>query len=131
MYAVTDTMATTEIRSSATRIASSWRELERMKTYQVPIALGGAIGVLAGVVTYGLAVIQRAAFVPSATAVFLGVFGIMALIGYMVSKAHMRNGAIVAGVAGLGLLLLASGVAGLLTGLLVIAGAAWGFIRSF
>lgn len=124
-------MATTQMRSSASRIASSWRELERMKTYQVPIALGGAVAVLAGVVTYGLAVATRAELVPSATAMFLVVFGIMALIGYMVSKAHVRNGAIVAGVAGLALLLLASGVAGLLTGLLVIAGAAWGFIRSF
>lgn len=124
-------MATTEIRSSASRIASSWRELERMKTYQVPIALGGAVAVLAGVVTYGLAVIQRANFVPSASAVFLVVFGVLALIGYMVSKAHVRNGAIVAGVGGLALIRMASGVAGLLTGLLVMAGAAWGFIRSF
>lgn len=124
-------MATTEIRSSASRVASSWHELERMKTYQVPIALGGAVAVLAGVVTYGLAVVQRADFVPSASALFLVAFGVLALIGYMVSKAHMRNGAIVAGVGGIALMLLAGGVAGLVTGLLVIAGAAWGFIRSF
>ncbi len=123
-------MATSEVRSGASRLASSWRTLERMQTHQVPIALGGALAVLAGVVTYALAVIGRLALVPSAAAVFLVVFGALALLGYVVSKAHARNGALVAGVAGLALLFIVGDAAGVVLGLIVLVGAAWGVLRS-
>ncbi len=101
-----------------------------MQTHQVPIALGGALAVLAGVVTYVLAVIGRLAFVPSAAAVFLVIFGALALLGYAVSKTHTRNGALVAGVAGLALLFVVRDAAGVVLGLVVLAGAVWGVLRS-
>ena len=50
-------MAATEIRSWPARAASSWRALERMPAYQVPIVLGGALAALVGVVALGVAVV--------------------------------------------------------------------------
>src|SRR5213593_1989917 len=97
-------MAATEIRSWPARAASSWRALERMPAYQVPIVLGGALAALVGAV---------------------------ALIGYKVTRANLRNGAVVAGIAGTALIVVAGGMVGLLAGLLVFAGALWGLLKSF
>ena len=80
-------MAATEIRSWPARAASSWRALERMPAYQVPIVLGGALAALVG--------------------------------------------AVVAGIAGTALIVVAGGMVGLLAGLLVFAGALWGLLKSF
>src|SRR2546425_947788 len=52
-------MAATEIRSWPARAASSWRALERMPAYQVPIVLGGALAALVGVVALGVAVVAE------------------------------------------------------------------------
>jgi len=92
-------MATTRMRSWPARAASSWRELERMQAYQVPIVLGGAIAALVGVVAYGLDVVERAALVvPSAREIFLVVFGLLGVIGYRVAHGNARNGVIVAAI---------------------------------
>ena len=123
-------MATTT-QTWSERAASKWRVLERMPVYRVPIVFGGALAVLVGVVGLGLDLVQERLFgVSWARAVFLVAFGALALVGYGVSKANMRNGAIVAGIAGLALIAVAGGTAGLLTGLLVLAGALWGFVKS-
>src|SRR6266571_3153578 len=115
-------MATTT-QTWSERAASKWRVLERMPVYQVPIVFGGALAALVGVVGLGLDLVQERLFgVTWARAV--------ALVGYGVSKANMRNGAIVAGIAGLALIAVAGGTTGLLTGLLVLAGALWGFVKS-
>jgi len=124
-------MATTRMRSWPARAASSWRELERMQAYQVPIVLGGALAALVGVVAYGLDVVERAALVvPSAREIFLVGFGLLGVIGYRVAYGNARNGVIVAAIAGLALMAVAGGAAGLLTGLLVLAGAVWGLVKS-
>jgi hypothetical protein len=110
-------------------MASSWRSLERMEAYQVPIILGGILAAIAGVATYVLSIGRRAGFAPGTEAVFLIVLGVLGVIAYAVSKTNVRNGVIVAGVSGLGLIVLGGG-AGLWTGLVVLAGAILGFARS-
>lgn len=124
-------MGTSETGSISGRVTSSWRELGRMHTYQVPMVLGGAIAVLAGFVTYVVRALSEgsAATVPLG-AVYLVVFGALAIVGYAISRMSVKNGAVVAGIAGLALLLLAGGAAGLLTGLLVIVAAVWGIAKA-
>ncbi len=125
-------MATTQARTWPARAASSWRELEHMQAYQVPIVLGGALAALVGVAAYSLDVVERAALVvPSAREVFLVLFGVLGLIAYRVAHGNARNGVIVAAIAGLGLMAVAGGAVGLLMGLLVLVGAVWGLVKSF
>src|SRR5206468_10010378 len=91
-------MAATEIRSWPARAASSWRALERMPAYQVPIVLGGALAALVGVVALGVAVVaERALGVSRVRALLLVAFVGLALLGYKVTGAELRNGAAVAG----------------------------------
>src|SRR2546427_9870166 len=107
-------MAATEIRSWPARAASSWRALERMPAYQVPIVLGGALAALVGVVALGVAVVaERVLGISWVRALLLIAFGALALIGYKVTRANLRNGAVVAGIAGVALILVAGGAAGL------------------
>src|SRR3989441_1967560 len=106
-------MATTEVRSWPARAASSWRALERMPAYQVPIVLGGALAALAGVVALGGAVVaERVLGISWVRALLLIAFGALALIGYKVTRANLRNGAVVAGIAGVALIAVAGGAAG-------------------
>ena len=101
-------MAATEIRSWPARAASSWRALERMPAYQVPIVLGGALAALVGVVALGFAVVaERVLGISWVRALLLIAFGALALI------------------------VVAGGTAGLVTGLLVLVGASWGLLKSF
>lgn len=125
-------MAATEIRSWPARAASSWRALERMQAYQVPIVLGGAFASLVGLVAFGPALVDEHVLgISWIRATLLVLFGATGVIGYKVSQGNARNGAIVAAIAGLALMLMAGGTVGLLTGLLVFAGALWGFLKSF
>lgn len=113
------------------RVTDSWRELGRMHASQILVVLGSAVAVLAGIVVYLVrAVSEGSLAVVSFEALWLFVFGLLGLVGYAVSRASLRNGAIVAGIAGLALLIMAGGSAGLLTGIVVLLGAAWAFIRS-
>src|SRR5438552_15464210 len=94
-------MAATEIRSWPARAASSWRALERMPAYQVPIVLGGALAALFGVVALGVAVVSERVLGTSwIRALLLIAFGALAGIGYKVTRADRRYGAVVAGIAG-------------------------------
>jgi hypothetical protein len=125
-------MAATELRSWPARAASSWRALGRMPAYQLPIVLGGALAVFAGAVASVAAVVaERVSGESWVRALLLIAFGALALIGYKVIRANLRNGAIVAAIAGVALLAVAGGTAGLVTGLLVFAGAMWGLLKSF
>jgi len=125
-------MAATEIRSWPARAASSWRALGRMPAYQLPIVLGGAIAVFAGAVAFAAAIVaERVLGVSWVRALLLIAFGALALIGFRVTRANARNGAVVAAIAGVALLAVAGGTVGLLTGLLVFAGAMWGLLKSF
>ena len=109
-----------------------WRALERMPAYQVPIVLGGALAALVGAVALGVAVVaERALGISWVQALLLIAFGALALIGYKVTRANLRNGAVVAGIAGTALIVVAGGMVGLLAGLLVFAGALWGLLKSF
>src|SRR6266581_7579609 len=125
-------MAATEIRSWPARAASSWRALGRMPAYQLPIVLGGAIAVFAGAVAFAAAIVaERVLGVSWVRALLLIAFGALALIGQKVTRANLRNGVAVAAIAGVALLAVAGGTVGLLTGLLVFAGAMWGLLKSF
>jgi len=125
-------MAATEIRSWPARAASSWRALGRMPAYQLPIVLGGAIAVFAGAVAFAAAIVaERVLGVSWVRALLLIAFGALALIGFRVTRANLRNGVAVAAIAGVALLAVAGGTVGLLTGLLVFAGAMWGLLKSF
>src|SRR3989441_4890632 len=116
-------MAATEIRSWPARAASSWRALERMPACQVPIVLGGALAALVGVVALGVAVVaERGLGVSWVRALLLIAFGALALIGYKGARADLRDGAVVAGIAGVALILVAGGGGGLVRGPLVPAG---------
>lgn len=120
-----------ETGTASERVSRSWRALERMEAYQVPIVLGSAIAVLAGILTYAVRALTEgsAAAVPIA-AIYLVVFGLLGLVGYGVTRKGVRNGIVVAGVAGLALLILAGGAAGFLTGIVVLVGAVWGLVKS-
>src|SRR5256885_9051183 len=125
-------MAATEIRSWPARAAASWRALERMPAYQVPIVLGGALAALVGVVALGVAVVaERVLGISWVRALLLIAFGALALIGYKVTRANLRNGALVAGIAGIALIVVAGGTGGLVAGPLVPAGALCGRLKSF
>ena len=119
-------MEATQTGSHAEGLAPSWREFARMPTYLVPVVLAGLLAVIVGVLTYAFDAAKAGALVAvSPEATFLVVFGIVGLIGYAVAKQNVQNGAIVAMIAGLALVVLVSGTAGLLLGLLLLAGAVW------
>jgi uncharacterized membrane protein len=121
----------TETGAVSERVTRSWRALERMEPYQVPIVLGSAIAVLAGILTYVVRVVTEfpSAAVPLG-AIYLVVFGLLGVVGHFVTRKSIRNGVVVSGIAGLALLLLAGGAAGFLTGLVVLVGAVWGLVKS-
>src|SRR2546427_8849456 len=97
-------MAATEIRSWPARAASSWRALERMPAYQVPIVLGGGLAALVGVVALGVAVVsERVLGISWGPAPLLIAFGALALIGYKATRAHLRERALAAAVPGVAL----------------------------
>src|SRR2546422_9245299 len=103
-------MAATEIRSWPARAASSWRALERMPAYQVPIVLGGALAALVGVVALGVAVVaERGLGVSWARALPLIPFGALALIGDKGTRADLGDGGVGPGVAAGGLVRVAGG----------------------
>jgi len=120
-------MEATQTGPTATGLTHSWRELTRMPTYLIPVVLAGVLAVLVGVLTYAFDAAKAGAIVAvSPEAAFLVVFGIVGLIGYAVAKQNVQNGAIVAMIAGLAMVVLVTGTAGLLLGLLLLAGAVWG-----
>lgn len=124
-------MGTSTTGAVTKRVSDSWRELGHMHASQVLMALGSGLAVFASVVVY----LVRAAgegtpLVVSAEAIWLFVFGVLGLVGYVISRTSARNGAVVAGIAALGLIILADGPAGFLTGLIVLVGAAWSFLKS-
>jgi len=124
-------MATNATGAVTKRVTDSWRELGRMHASQVLIALGSGLAVLASLVVYLVrAATEGTPAVVSSEAIWLFVFGLLGLVGYFVSRATQKNGAVVAGIAALGLLILADGPAGFLTGLIVLVGAAWAFLKS-
>ncbi len=124
-------MGTSATGSVTKRVTDSWRELGRMHASQVLMALGSGLAVLAGLVVYLVrAAGEGSLAVVSAEAIWLFVFGVLGLAGYFVSRASQRNGAVVAGIAALGLIIVADGPAGFLTGLVVLVGAAWAFLKS-
>ena len=119
-------MEATQAGSTATGLTHSWRELARMPTYLIPEVIAGVFAILVGVLTYAFDVAKAGAFVAVSPAeAFLVLFGIVGLIGYAVSKQNVQNGAIVAMISGLASVVLVSGTAGLLPGLLLPAGRLW------
>lgn len=124
-------MATSANGSITRRVSDSWRELGRMHTSQVLVGLGSGLAIFASIVVYLLrAAVEGSPVVISAEAVWLLVFGVLGVAGYVISRTSARNGAVVAGIAALGLLIVADGPAGFLTGLVLLVGAAWGLLRS-
>src|SRR2546430_6534815 len=89
-------MAATEIRSWPARAASSWRALERMPAYQLPIVLGGALAAVVGVVALGVAVVaERVLGISRGRALLLIALGAIALVGYNVRRDDLPYGALV------------------------------------
>src|SRR3990172_4729770 len=125
------TVATTEMRSTSAGFAPSWRELPRTPTYQVPVLLGGFLAALVGVLTYVFDIVEASAIVAATPeVVYLIIFGVVGLIGYGVSKENVQNGSLVAAIAGLALVSFVASQTGLLTGLLLLAGAIWSLSRT-
>src|SRR3989442_12881778 len=103
-----------------------------MPSYQLPIVLGGAIAVFVGAVAFVAAVVaERVLGVSWVRGLLLVAFGALALIGYKVMRANVRNGSVVAAIAGVALLAVAGGAVGLVTGPLVFAGARGGHLKPF
>ena len=124
-------MGTSTSGALSKRVTDSWHELGRMHASQILVALGSGLAILASIVVYLVrAATEGTPAVVSSEAIWLFVFGLLGLVGYVISRPSARNGAVVAGIAGLGLLILASGPAGLLTGIIVVVGAAWAFVKS-
>ncbi len=119
-------MEATQTGSTTTGLTHSWRELARMPTYLVPEVIAGVLAIFVGVLTYAFDVARAGTLVAVSPAeAFLVLFGIVGLIGYAVSKRNVQNGAIIAMVSGLAMVVLVSGTAGLLLGLLLLAGSLW------
>ncbi len=119
-------MEATQSGSTATGVRRSWSELAHMPTYHIPIVVGGILAILTGVLTYGFDAMRAGAAVAiTPEAGYLVLFGVVGLIGYAVSKQNVQNGALVAMIAGLATVALVSTVAGLVLGLLMLAGAVW------
>lgn len=97
-----------------------------MSTWQVPMALGGFLAALVGVLTYAFDVANGAGFAAASEVIYLIIFGVVGLLGFFVSKEHVQNGSLVAAIAGLALIAIAGGATGLFAGLLLLAGAIWG-----
>lgn len=124
-------MGTSTSGAVSRRVAGSWQELGRMHASQILLALGSGLAILASIVVYLVrAAMEGTPAVVSPEAIWLFIFGALGLVGYAVSRTSARNGAVVAGIAGLGLLILAGGPAGLLTGIVVLVGAAWALVGS-
>ena len=105
--------------------------LARMPTYQVPMALGGFVAALVGVLTYAFDIASGAAIAAATAGVIYTIFfGIVGLIGWHVSKDNVQNGSLVAAIAGLALVAIVGGVTGLFSGLLLLVGAIWGLSAS-
>ena len=105
-------------------------ELGHVKNLDVRLMT--TLAALVGAVALGVAVVaERALGISWVRALLLIAFGALALIGYKVTRANLRNGAVVAGIAGVALILVAGGTTGLVAGLLVLAGALWGLLKSF
>ena len=106
-------------------------ELARMPTWQVPMALGGFMAALVGVLTYAFDAAKASQIVAaSPNVIYLIVFGLIGLIGYAVSKHNVQNGSLVAAIAGLAIIAIVGGTTGLLTGLLLLVVAVWGLSAS-
>ncbi len=119
-------MEATQSGSTATGMRRSWSELARMPTYYIPIIVGGILAILVGVLTYAFDAMRAGAAVAiTPEAGYLVLFGIVGLIGYAVSRKNVQNGALVAMIAGLATVALVSSIAGLVLGLLMLAGAVW------
>ncbi len=119
-------MEATQSGSTATGVRRSWSELARMPTYSIPIVVGGILAILVGLLTYAFDAARAGAAVPiTPEAGYLVLFGIVGLIGYAVSRQNVQNGALVALIAGIATVALVSSVAGLVLGLLILAGAVW------
>ena len=124
-------MGTSTSDTVSKRVTGSWHELGHMHASQVLVALGSGLAILASIVVYLVrAVTEGTPAVVSSEALWLFVFGVLGFVGFVIARTSHRNGAVVAGIAGLGLLILASGSAGLLTGIIVLVGAAWAFVKS-
>jgi len=105
--------------------------LARMPTWQVPMALGGFLAALVGVLTYAFGIADGNAIVAAtAQVIYTIIFGVVGLIGYFVSKEHVQNGSLVAAIAGVALLAIVGGTTGLFSGLLLLVGAIWGLATS-
>lgn len=118
-------------RTVSERVVSTWRDLGRLPAYRVPMFLGGALAVLLGLATYGTRALQAgSALALPLGAVYLLAFGALGLAGHALCRQNPANGAIVAAVAGLGLLLLVGDMSGFLTGLLLILPAVWGLAKA-
>lgn len=106
-------------------------DLARMPTWQVPMALGGFLAALVGVLSYAFDAANASAIVAAAPGtIYLIVFGLVGLIGYAVSRHNVQNGAMVAAIAGLAIIAIVGGTTGLFAGLLLLAGAVWGLSTS-
>jgi len=106
-------------------------DLARMPTWQVPMALGGFLAALVGVLTYAFDAAKASAVVAaSAEVIYLIIFGVVGLIAYSVSKHNVQNGSLVAAIAGLAIIAIVGGTTGLFTGLLLLVGAVWGLSTS-
>ncbi len=102
-----------------------------MHASKVLMALGSGLAVFASLVVYLVrAVGEGSVLVASSEAIWLFIFGLLGFAGYVISRKNERNGAVVAGIAALGLLILADGPAGFLTGLVVLVGAVWVLLKS-
>ncbi len=119
-------MDATQTGSTTTGLAHSWRELAHPPTSLIPEVVAGVFAILVGVLTYAFDVSKAGAFVAVTPAEgFLVLFGIVGLIGYGISKQNVQNGAIVSMISALAMVVLVSGTAGLLLGLLLLAGSLW------
>ena len=120
--------------ATGTKYASGFArvgDLARMPTWQVPMALGGFLAALVGVLTYAFDAAKASAVVAaSAEVIYLIIFGVVGLIAYSVSKHNVQNGSLVAAIAGLAIIAIVGGTTGLFTGLLLLVGAVWGLSTS-
>ncbi len=114
----------------AGRWSSTTGALARMPLWRLALGIGVLLAAAAALVTLLLGVADGRRL--DSAGIWYGlVLAAVGLIGYAVSKQNVLNGSVVAGVAGVGLLLIGGGWLTMIAALLLLLGAVWAFATSY
>jgi hypothetical protein len=124
------TLAETQTGAMKARWSSTKNALSRMPLWRPAMAVGAFLAATAAIVVL-LLDLARGRGLDAAQVLYGLILAAVGYVGYAVSKQSVLNGSVVAGVAGIGLLLVGEGMLAVLAGLLLLVGAIWAFATSY